>query len=52
MSKEELIEHLYGYSSTPNLNAIETYVGRLRRSLSESNVEIKPFEARLRPQQR
>ncbi|MGR5092469.1 response regulator transcription factor [Vibrio maritimus] len=41
MSKEELIEHLYGYSSTPNLNAIETYVGRLRKSLSHSSVEIK-----------
>lgn len=41
LSKEEIIDHLYGYDNPPNLNAIETYVGRLRKALSESEVEIK-----------
>ncbi|MEZ8147532.1 response regulator transcription factor [Enterovibrio norvegicus] len=41
MSKEELIDHLYGFDDTPNLNAIETYVGRLRKALAGSDVEIK-----------
>ncbi|CZF80655.1 Transcriptional regulatory protein tctD [Grimontia celer] len=41
MSKEELIDHLYGFDDTPNLNAIETYVARLRKAISHSNVEIK-----------
>lgn len=41
MSKEELLDHLYGFDDTPNLNAIETYVARLRKAISNSNVEIK-----------
>lgn len=41
MSKEELLEHLYGYHQTPNLNTIETYIGRLRKALVHSQVEIK-----------
>jgi two-component system response regulator TctD len=41
MSKEEIIDHLYGYDNPPNHNAIETYVGRLRKALGDSNVEIK-----------
>ncbi|MEZ8140884.1 DNA-binding response regulator [Enterovibrio norvegicus FF-33] len=41
MSKEEIIDHLYGFDDTPNLNAIETYVARLRKALISSDVEIK-----------
>lgn len=41
LSKEEIIDHLYGYDNPPNNNAIETYVGRLRRALVTSNIEIK-----------
>jgi len=41
MSKEEIIDHLYGYDNPPNINAIETYVGRLRKAIINSNVEIK-----------
>ncbi|MDK9736801.1 response regulator transcription factor [Vibrio sp. D404a] len=41
MSKEEIIDHLYGFDNPPNTNAIETYVGRLRKALSDSQVEIK-----------
>ncbi|KKC98068.1 MULTISPECIES: response regulator transcription factor [Photobacterium] len=41
LSKDEIIDHLYGYDNPPNQNAIETYVGRLRKSLSASRVEIK-----------
>ncbi|CDT12089.1 Two-component system, regulatory protein [Vibrio coralliirubri] len=41
MSKEEIIDHLYNFDNPPNTNAIETYVGRLRKALANSNVEIK-----------
>ncbi|SHE50886.1 response regulator transcription factor [Vibrio gazogenes] len=41
LSKEDIIDHLYGYDNPPNQNAIETYVGRLRKALVTSNVEIK-----------
>jgi two-component system response regulator TctD len=41
MSKEKIIDHLYGFDNSPNTNAIETYVGRLRKALSNSNIEIK-----------
>jgi two-component system response regulator TctD len=40
LSKAELIDHLYGFDETPGANAIELYVGRLRKKMEQSSVQI------------
>ncbi len=41
LSKEELLDHLYSFDETPGANAIELYVGRLRKKLASSSIEIR-----------
>ncbi|SEQ30202.1 two-component system, OmpR family, response regulator TctD [Amphritea atlantica] len=41
LSKEELLDHLYGFDESPSPNAIETYVARLRKKLQSSSVDIR-----------
>jgi two-component system response regulator TctD len=41
LSKEELLDHLYNFDETPGPNAIELYVGRLRKKLPHSSVQIR-----------
>lgn len=41
LSKEELLNHLYSFDESPSPNAIETYVARLRKKLSGSDVSIR-----------
>ena len=41
LSKEELLDHLYGFDESPSPNAIETYVARLRKKLQNSSVDIR-----------
>lgn len=41
LSKEELIEHIYGFDESPSPNAIELYVARLRKKLCGSELEIR-----------
>lgn len=41
LSKEELINHLYGFDEFPSENAIETYVARVRKKIEGGSVEIK-----------
>jgi two-component system response regulator TctD len=39
--KERLIEQLFNFDQAPSANAIEQFVGRLRRKLSGSRIEIR-----------
>jgi two-component system response regulator TctD len=39
--KHELVDRLFGFDDTPSSNAIEQYVGRVRKKLSGSNVQIR-----------
>lgn len=41
LSKEELLDRLYNFNESPSPNAIELYVGRLRKKLTDSNVSIR-----------
>ncbi|MGB0664970.1 MAG: response regulator [Pontibacterium sp.] len=41
LSKEELLDHLYNFDESPSPNAIELYVARLRKKLSQSSVNIR-----------
>lgn len=41
LSKEELLDHLYNFDESPAPNAIELYVGRLRKKLTGSDVSIR-----------
>lgn len=41
LSKEELLDHLYSFDESPSPNAIELYVGRLRKKLQNSVLEIR-----------
>lgn len=41
LSKEELLDHLYGFDESPSPNAIELYVARLRKKVEGSGFEIK-----------
>ncbi|MGI4796474.1 MAG: response regulator transcription factor [Janthinobacterium lividum] len=41
VSKDELIERLFGFEDIGSANAIEQYVARLRRKLGHSKVEIR-----------
>jgi two-component system response regulator TctD len=40
-SKSQLVDHLFSLSEQPSENAIEVYVGRLRKHLEGSTVSIK-----------
>lgn len=40
LSKDELTDHLFNFDETPSPNAIELYVGRLRKKLSEGDLSI------------
>ncbi|MCA0402117.1 MAG: response regulator transcription factor [Proteobacteria bacterium] len=39
--KEELIDQLFGFADEPSENAVEQYIGRIRRKLAGGNVEIR-----------
>ena len=41
LSKDELTEHLFNFDETPGPNAIELYVGRLRKKLEGSQARIE-----------
>lgn len=41
LSKEELLDRLYNFDESPSPNAIELYVGRLRKKLTDSSVSIR-----------
>ncbi len=41
LSKDELLNHIYNFNESPSPNAIELYVGRLRKKISSSSVDIK-----------
>lgn len=40
LSKDEITDHLFNFDETPGPNAIELYVGRLRKKLSASDLVI------------
>ncbi|TBR42437.1 response regulator transcription factor [Marinomonas agarivorans] len=40
LSKDDITEHLFNFDESPGANAIELYVGRLRKKLSGSSLEI------------
>ena len=39
--KGELMDQLFGFADEPSENAIEQYVGRLRRKIAGASVEIR-----------
>ncbi len=39
-TKEELLDQLWGFEETPNANAVELYVARLRRKLDGARAEV------------
>jgi two-component system response regulator TctD len=39
-SKEELLDHLFGFDDAAGINAIELYVGRLRKKLDGAQARI------------
>ena len=41
LTKEEIVEQLYGFDDSPGPNAIELYVGRLRKKLDGASVTIR-----------
>ncbi len=41
VTKDEIVEQLYGFDNSPGPNAIELYVGRLRKKLEGSSVSIR-----------
>ncbi|GGO84455.1 DNA-binding response regulator [Marinobacterium nitratireducens] len=41
LSKEALMEHIYGIDEFPSPNVIEIYVARLRKALGDSNLHIR-----------
>ncbi len=41
LSKEALIEHIYNFNESPNPSVIEIYVARLRKSLQDSDINIR-----------
>lgn len=40
LSKDEITDHLFNFDETPSANAIELYVGRLRKKLSQGDLVI------------
>lgn len=41
MSKDELLDRLCNFDEAPSPNAVELYVGRLRKKLQQSDIEIR-----------
>ena len=41
VSKEQIIDHLFGFGDDVGSNAIEVYVHRLRRKLEPFGIEIR-----------
>lgn len=41
LSKEVLIDHIYGFDEAPSPNVIEIYVARLRKTLSKASIHIR-----------
>lgn len=41
LSKEVLLDHIYGFNESPGPNVIEIYVARLRKTLADSDVKIR-----------
>jgi two-component system, OmpR family, response regulator len=46
VSKEQILERLYGYDETPSLNAIEVYISRLRKKLEPSGAVVRTCHGR------
>ena len=40
LSKDEITDHLFNFDEAPSANAIELYVGRLRKKLSQGDLAI------------
>lgn len=40
LSKDEITDHLFNFDETPGQNAIELYVGRLRKKLAQGDLRI------------
>ncbi|MEO9655280.1 response regulator transcription factor [Marinomonas sp.] len=40
LSKDEITDHLFNFDETPGQNAIELYVGRLRKKLAQGDLQI------------
>lgn len=41
VTKQQIIDHLYGWDDVSSVNAVEVFVYRLRRKLADSGVDIK-----------
>ena len=41
VTKQQIVDHLYGWDDTSSSNAVEVFVYRLRKKLEESGVEIR-----------
>lgn len=46
VSKDLLLERLYGYDDAASFNAIEVYVHRLRKKLEKSGITVRTFHGR------
>ena len=46
VSKEQIVERLYGYDEAPSLNAIEVYISRLRKKLEGSGAVVRTCHGR------
>jgi two-component system OmpR family response regulator len=41
VTKQQIVDHLYGWEDTSSSNAVEVFVYRLRRKLESSGVDIR-----------
>jgi two-component system, OmpR family, response regulator len=41
VTKQQIVDHLYGWEDASTSNAIEVFVYRLRRKLEKSGVDIR-----------
>ncbi|PZP65067.1 MAG: DNA-binding response regulator [Azospira oryzae] len=46
VSKEQLLERLYGFDDSVTFNAIEVYVHRLRKKLENTGITVRTFHGR------
>lgn len=46
VSKEQLLERLYGYDDAASFNAIEVYIHRLRKKLEKSGITVRTYHGR------
>ena len=50
MSREQLLDHVWGYDYAPGSNVVDVYVGYLRKKLGEGVIEtVRSMGYRLRP---